>query len=100
MSPLLRWLPEVVARTPATVRVKLLAAFLAIVGLLIVVGVVSPSPARQPASRGFCQTPTQIAAYRADPAQHDASNPQRGPALLVRMSDLTALRQLTKTGTT
>ena len=41
MSPLLRWLPEVVARAPATIYVKLVAAFLAIVGLLIVVAVVS-----------------------------------------------------------
>ena len=40
-TPLLRWLPDVVARTPASIRSKLLVAFLAIVGLLVAVGTVS-----------------------------------------------------------
>jgi signal transduction histidine kinase len=40
-QPLLRRLPQAVARIPATVYAKLLVAFLAIVGLLIIVGSVS-----------------------------------------------------------
>ena len=37
---MIAWLPRLVARVPATVHTKLLAAFLAIVVLLIIVGAV------------------------------------------------------------
>ena len=40
MGWLTDWLPRIVARAPATVRTKLLAAFLSIVVLLITVGAV------------------------------------------------------------
>ena len=40
MGWLTDWLPRIVARAPATIRTKLLAAFLSIVVLLITVGAV------------------------------------------------------------
>src|SRR5439155_12977422 len=40
-TPLLRWLPLAVARAPASVYTKLLVSFLAIVGLLMAIGMVS-----------------------------------------------------------
>ncbi|MET0166715.1 MAG: ATP-binding protein [Vicinamibacterales bacterium] len=102
MSPLLRWLPEVVARTPATVRVKLLAAFLAIVGLLIVGGVVSLAELGRVNQRAedFVKLQRKIAAYRQ--IQHNTTSQlySVASALLVpdeRTLDAT-LRQLNQFG--
>ena len=102
MSPLLRWLPEVVARAPATVRVKLLAAFLAIVGLLIVVGVVSLAELGRVNQRAedFVKRQRKIAAYRQ--IQHDTTSQLYSVALAVLVPDErtldATLRQLNQFG--
>ena len=71
--PLLRWLPDAVARAPASIHRKLLAAFLAIVGLLFVVGAVSVSElglvTRQ--TEDLVKLQRKIAAYRQ--IQHDTT---------------------------
>jgi len=102
MSPLLRWLPEAVARAPATVYVKLLAAFLAIVVLLIVVGVVSLAELGRVNQRAenFVTFQRKIAAYRQ--IQHDTTSQlySVASALLVpdeRTLEVT-LRQLSQFG--
>jgi signal transduction histidine kinase len=72
-QPLLQWLPDAVARAPASIHRKLLAAFLAIVGLLFVVGAVSVSElglvTRQ--TEDLVKLQRKIAAYRQ--IQHDTT---------------------------
>jgi signal transduction histidine kinase len=65
-APLLRWLPQAVARAPASLRTKLLLAFLAIVGLLIAMGAVSLAELGRLNQRAedFVQLQRKIAAYR------------------------------------
>ena len=65
-QPLLRWLPLAVARAPASVYTKLLLAFLAIVGLLIAVGVVSLAELGRLNQRAedFVKLQRKVAAYR------------------------------------
>jgi signal transduction histidine kinase len=65
-APLLRWLPLAVARAPATLRTKLLVAFLAIVGLLLAIGVVSLAELGRLNQRAedFVKLQRKIAAYR------------------------------------
>src|SRR5262245_42166741 len=60
------WLPLLVARAPATVHSKLLIAFLAIVGLLIVVGVAGLHLLSEANFRAgeLVQLQRKIAAYR------------------------------------
>ena len=72
-NPLLRWLPEAVARVPATVYVKLLVAFLAIAGLLIAVGSVALTELERVNERTdhLVQLQRKIAAYRQ--IQHDTT---------------------------
>jgi signal transduction histidine kinase len=72
-NPLLRWLPEAVARVPATVYVKLLVAFLAIAGLLIAVGSVALTELERVSERTdrLVQLQRKIAAYRQ--IQHDTT---------------------------
>ena len=72
--PLLRWLPEFVARTPVTIYTKLLAAFLAITALLIVIGVVSLAELGRVHERAedFVKLQRKIAAYRQ--IQHDTTS--------------------------
>ena len=72
-TPLLRWLPDAVARAPASVHAKLLAAFLTIVGLLIVVGAVSLAALAKVNDRAeeMGKLQRKIAAYRQ--IQHDTT---------------------------
>src|SRR5206468_610556 len=72
--PLLRWLPQIVARTPATIYAKLLAAFLAITALLIVIGLVSLAELGRVQQRAedFVRLQRKIAAYRQ--IQHDTTS--------------------------
>ena len=65
-APLLRWLPQAVARAPVSLRTKLLLAFLAIVGLLIAIGTVSLAELGRLNQRAedFVQLQRKIAAYR------------------------------------
>jgi signal transduction histidine kinase len=67
------WLPRLVARIPATVHAKLLAAFLAIVVLLIAVGAVGLGVLAAVNRRGeeLVQLQRKIAAYRQ--LQHDTT---------------------------
>jgi signal transduction histidine kinase len=73
MQDWLRWLPDAVARTPATVYAKLLAAFLVIAGLLIVGGGVSLAELWRVNQRAedFVSLQRKIAAYRQ--IQHDTT---------------------------
>ncbi len=100
--PFLRWLPQIVARTPATIYKKLLAAFLAITALLIVIGVVSLAELGRVHDRAedFVKLQRKIAAYRQ--IQHDTTSQlySVASALLVpddRTLDAT-LRQLNQFG--
>jgi signal transduction histidine kinase/HAMP domain-containing protein len=65
-TPLLRWLPQAVARAPASLRTKLLLAFLTIVGLLFAMGAVSLAELGRLNQRAedFVQLQRKIAAYR------------------------------------
>jgi signal transduction histidine kinase len=71
---LLRWFPEAVARAPVTIYAKLLAAFLAITGLLIVSGGVSLAELGRVNERAEDVVTLQrkIAAYRQ--IQHDTTS--------------------------
>jgi len=68
------WLPRLVARVPATVQTKLLAAFLAIVILLIAVGAVGLSALADVNRRAedLVKLQRKIAAYRQ--LQHDTTS--------------------------
>jgi len=72
-SPLLPWLPEAVARAPVTIYAKLVAAFLAIAGLLVLVGVVGLAELGRVNQRAedFVKLQRKIAAYRQ--IQHDTT---------------------------
>ncbi|UCH18169.1 MAG: HAMP domain-containing protein [Burkholderiales bacterium] len=71
--PLLRWLPEAVARAPTTIYAKLLIAFLAIAGLLVVSGGVAIAELDRVNERAESVVTLQrkIAAYRQ--IQHDTT---------------------------
>jgi signal transduction histidine kinase/HAMP domain-containing protein len=73
MSWLTDWLPQLVARVPATVHKKLLAAFLAIVVLLIAVGAVGLQVLSHTNRRAkeLVELQRKIAAYRQ--LQHDTT---------------------------
>ena len=101
-SPLLRWLPEAVARAPATIYAKLLVAFLAIAGLLVLVAVAGLAELGRVNQRAedFVKLQRKIAAYRQ--IQHDTTAQlySVASALLVpdeRTLDAT-LRQLNQFG--
>ena len=70
---LLPWLPEAVARAPVSIRRKLLLAFLAMVGLLFVLGAVSVSELRHVTGQteALVKLERKIAAYRQ--IQHDTT---------------------------
>src|SRR5215475_1911095 len=72
-KPLLRRLPDAVARAPASIRRKLLLAFLVIVGLLVVVGAVSVSELGRVTGKAedLVKLQRKIAAYRQ--IQHDTT---------------------------
>jgi signal transduction histidine kinase len=100
--PLLPWLPEAVARAPVPIYAKLLAAFLAIAGLLVLVGVVGLAELGRVNQRAedFVKLQRKIAAYRQ--IQHDTTAQlySVAAALLVpdeRRLDAT-LRQLNQFG--
>jgi len=100
--PLLRWLPEAVARAPATVYAKLLAAFLAITGLLIVSGGVSLAELGRVNQRAedFVTLQHKIAAYRQ--IQHDTTSQLYSVASALLLPDErtldATLRQLNQFG--
>ena len=100
--PLLPWLPEAVARAPVPIYAKLLAAFLAIAGLLVLVGMVGLAELGRVNQRAedFVKLQRKIAAYRQ--IQHDTTAQlySVAAALLVpdeRRLDAT-LRQLNQFG--
>ena len=100
--PLLRWAPAAVARAPFSIYAKLLAAFLTIVGLLIVIGAVSLAELGRVNQRAedLVKLQRKIAAYRQ--IQHDTTAQlySVASALLVpdeRTLDAT-LRQLNQFG--
>jgi signal transduction histidine kinase len=72
-SPLLRWLPDAVARAPFSIYAKLLTAFLVIAGLLIIVSAVGLSELGQVNRRAgdLVKIQRKIAAYRQ--LQHDTT---------------------------
>ena len=72
-SPLLRWAPAAVARAPFSIYAKLLAAFLAIVGLLMVIGAVSLAELDRVNQRAedLAKLQRKIAVYRQ--IQHDTT---------------------------
>ncbi|MFZ2650214.1 MAG: ATP-binding protein [Burkholderiaceae bacterium] len=101
-TPLLRWLPLAVARTPATVYTKLLVGFLAIVGLLIAIGVVSLAELGRLNQRAedFVKLQRKIAAYRQ--IQHSTTSQLYSVATAMLAPDPAALdatlRQLNQFG--
>jgi len=72
-SPILRWLPDLVARAPVSIYAKLLAAFLTIAGLLIIVSAVGVVELEQVNQRAgdLVKIQRKIAAYRQ--LQHDTT---------------------------
>jgi len=72
-APLLRWLPDAVARAPVSIYTKLLAAFLTIAGLLIIVSAVGLAELEQVNQRAsdLVKIQRKIAAYRQ--LQHDTT---------------------------
>ena len=72
-SPILRWPPQVIARAPASINAKLLAAFLVIAGLLIAVSAVGIFEVREvnQAAEDLVKIQRKIAAYRQ--LQHDTT---------------------------
>ena len=101
-TPLLRWLPLAVARAPATLYTKLLVAFLAIVGLLIAIGVVSLAELGRLNQRAedFVKLQRKIAAYRQ--IQHSTTSQLYSVATALLAPDPGALdatlRQLNQFG--
>jgi signal transduction histidine kinase len=100
--PLLRWLPEAVARAPATIHAKLLIAFLMIAALLIASGGIAIAELGRVNQRAedIVTLQRKIAAYRQ--IQHDTTSQlySVASALLVpeeRTLDAT-LRQLNQFG--
>ena len=72
-SPILRWLPDLLARAPVSIYAKLLAAFLTIAGLLIIVSAVGLAELEQVNQRAgdLVKITRKIAAYRQ--LQHDTT---------------------------
>jgi signal transduction histidine kinase len=72
-APLLRWLPDAVARAPVSIYTKLLAAFLTIAGLLIILSAVGLAELEQVNQRAsdLVKIQRKIAAYRQ--LQHDTT---------------------------
>jgi signal transduction histidine kinase len=72
-TPLLRWLPEAVARAPVSIYSKLLCAFLAIAGLLIVISALGLAELGRVNQRSedLVKLQRKIAAYRQ--IQHDTT---------------------------
>ena len=101
-TPLLRWLPVAVARAPASVYTKLLVAFLAIVGLLIAMGVVSLAELGRLNQRAedFVKLQRKIAAYRQ--IQHSTTSQLYSVATAMLAPDAATLdatlRQLNQFG--
>ena len=101
-TPLLRWLPLAVARAPATLHTKLLVAFLAIVGLLLAIGVVSLAELGRLNQRAedFVKLQRKIAAYRQ--IQHSTTSQLYTVATALLAPDAAALdatlRQLNQFG--
>ena len=101
-GPLLRWLPNVVARAPVSIYAKLVAAFLAIAGLLVIVGAVGLAEvdAVNRRTEDLVKTQRKIAAYRQLQQDVTAQLYSVSSALLVpdqRTLDAT-LRQLNQFG--
>ncbi len=100
--PLLRWLPLAVARVPATLYIKLLVAFLAIVGLLLAISVVSLAELGRLNQRAedFVNLQRKIAAYRQ--IQHSTTSQLYSVATAMLAPDAAALdatlRQLNQFG--
>ena len=101
-TPLLRWLPLAVAKVPATLRTKLLVAFLAIVGLLLAIGAVSLAELGRLNQRAedFVKLQRKIAAYRQ--IQHSTTSQLYSVATAMLAPDASALdatlRQLNQFG--
>ena len=101
-TPLLRWLPLAVARAPATLHTKLLVAFLAIVGLLLAISVVSLAELGRLNQRAedFVNLQRKIAAYRQ--IQHSTTSQLYSVATAMLAPDAAALdatlRQLNQFG--
>jgi signal transduction histidine kinase len=100
-QPLLRWLPGAVARAPISIYAKLLVAFLAIVGLLIVVAAVSLGELAQVNQRAddLVKLQRKIAAYRQ--IQHDTTEQLYSVASALLVPDRTldaTLRQINQFG--
>jgi signal transduction histidine kinase len=101
-QPLLRWFPDAIARAPLAINAKLLAAFLAIVGLLVLVGAVGLAELGRVNQRteDLVKLQRKIAAYRQ--IQHDtlAQLYSVSSALLVREERAleATLRQLNQFG--
>jgi len=100
-QPLLQWLPGAVARAPAPIYAKLLVAFLAIVGLLIVVAAVSLGELARVNQRAddLVKLQRKIAAYRQ--IQHDTTEQLYNVAAALLAPDRTldaTLRQLNQFG--
>ena len=101
-QPLLRWFPDAIARAPASIYTKLLTAFLAIVGLLFIVGAVSLAELGRVNQRteDLVKLQRKIAAYRQIQQNTTAQLYSVSSALLVpeeRTLDAT-LRQLNQFG--
>ena len=101
-QPLLRWFPDAIARAPASIYTKLLTAFLAIVGLLFIVGAVSLAELGRVNQRteDLVKLQRKIAAYRQIQQNTTAQLYSVSTALLVpeeRTLDAT-LRQLNQFG--
>jgi len=96
------WLPRLVARVPVTVHAKLLAAFLAIVGLLIAVGAVGLGVLSEVNRRAedLVRLQRKIAAYRQ--LQHDTTGQLYSVASALLLPDErtleATLRQLNQFG--
>ena len=101
-QPLLRWFPDAIARVPASIQAKLLVAFLAIVGLLCVVGAVSLAELGRVNQRteDLVKLQRKIAAYRQIQQDTMAQLYSVSSALLVLEEHTldAALRQLNQFG--
>ena len=84
---MIRWLPRLVARIPATVHTKLLVGFLTIVGLLIALGAVGLEVLGEVNRRSedLVKLQRKIAAYRQ--LQHDTTAQLYGVATALLVPD-------------
>ena len=101
-QPLWRWFPDAIARAPASIHAKLLTAFLAIVGLLMIVGAVSLAELGRVNQRSedLVQLQRKIAAYRQIQQDTTAQLYSVASALLVPQEQTldATLRQLNQFG--